>query len=332
MDLRRRAIAVGLLALAFLAGAVFFSGRGALVFGAQGDEVVARPKALLQVDLPTFGTIEKSTPPTAELIAIELKTQIGLIRSRTNLSRVLADHEVASLASVKRHKDPLAWLERGLQIENVDGSRLLRVELDAEIHAPPQEQALLINKVVNGFLRMIQVEHNESLLSRQEWLENEIKQRSRGIEELRLKIDDLQEEIRNLIEEPRVRESLASYTRELRAKRFDLSLEKASTEVLLTRRQAKADRNPTRLDEISHLEDRLADLSSRENVVNTELMKINKFNTIRSGDLEKLDILKHDLSGEIEVLEKLKEQMRSLRWEALRKEPRIKLIDPATAP
>jgi hypothetical protein len=77
------------------------------------------------------------------------RAQLDLLRSRPVLQAALASPAVATLASVRRQKDPVAWLGQQLRTELL-APEVLRLSVHG---APAAEQATLVNAVAAAYVK-----------------------------------------------------------------------------------------------------------------------------------------------------------------------------------
>ena len=329
MKLSRLGFVPVLLGVGMVAGAALFSTRGGPVFAAQGEPAVAQPAALLQVDPPRTDGRESLA---GEVTSRDLRTQMTLLLSRDVLDSVLADRAIAELASVKRQKDPASWLYLQLQVVNLRDTSLLRVTMSPDAGASPKEQATLINAVVNQFIRCDQVEHFNAVEAGSERLERELKQRMLRLEGTRNQFDSVNRELEVSLAERVPKDALALYALELRKKRLEIHLEKASAEALLARQKERAATNQSGLEERTRTEDRLAVLGAQEKVLSSETDRIEKaLSASSAGNSGVLERLRDEIRRHSAAIEKLEDRRLELSLQGPH-ESRIRVIDRATAP
>jgi hypothetical protein len=109
-----------------------------------------RARALLQVAAHQpqvlFGAGETETPEDYRRYQ---KTQRVLVRSRLVLTAALQDQAVKGYRIVREQIDPVAWLERNLEVEFVSGSEVMEIALRGD---DPIEIAGLVNAVKNAYV------------------------------------------------------------------------------------------------------------------------------------------------------------------------------------
>ena len=114
------------------------------------------------------------------------RTQTAQLKSKLVLSPVLNSPDIRSLVLVREQKDPLAWLERELQIR-FDGE-ILRISLSDE---RPDGLAEVVNKVVENYLREVvqreqrdRAAHRDQLKRIYENAQNRLKEKRRELDVL----------------------------------------------------------------------------------------------------------------------------------------------------
>jgi len=107
--------------------------------------------AVLRVE-PSHRDILNTGMYSQENIATFMETQVQLIKSANVLSQSLTDPLVVSQPSLNQSKvnDPEGELRRLLEVSQVTGSYLLQVQWTSE---SPQESAMIVNSVVNSYLK-----------------------------------------------------------------------------------------------------------------------------------------------------------------------------------
>ncbi len=290
---------------------------------------MAQPAALLQVDPPRTGGRESLA---GEVTSRDLRTEMTLLLSRSVLDSVLADREIAELASVKRQKDPASWLYLQLQVVNLRDTSLLRVTMSSDAGASPKEQATLINAVVNQFISRGQVEHSNAVEAGVERLERELKQRWGRLADTRNQLDSVNREHEVSLAERVPKDALALYALELRKKRLEIQLEKAMAETLIARQKERAATNQSGLEERTRTEDRLAVLGVQEKVLSSETDRIERaLSASSAGNSDVLERLRDEIRRDKVAIEKLEDRRLELSLQDPH-ESRIRVIDRATAP
>jgi hypothetical protein len=148
------------IALLFLFVAIAASAGGLAVWGLPAlraaQEVGKRPHATLQIAAHPprilFSTTDHETsagggPEDYERYKL---TQSRLVKSQLVLSAALQDAGVAQLASIKNLRDPVAWLERVVQVTHSKDNELLQISIAAGSGASYDDQAAIINAVVRA--------------------------------------------------------------------------------------------------------------------------------------------------------------------------------------
>lgn len=109
--------------------------------------------ALLLID--RSGDNNPLAPPArmnAEEFANYVNVQMALLKSRLVIQQALRAPSVAKLPVVKQQKDPVAWLEKRLDVDNLVATEIVRVAVHGDT---PEEQALLVNAVVDAYLQEV---------------------------------------------------------------------------------------------------------------------------------------------------------------------------------
>jgi hypothetical protein len=79
-------------------------------------------------------------------------TQAQLLKSRLVLTAAVRKPEVAKLQCVRQQRDPITWLQNRLQVSFPGDAEIMKVSLAAE---EPKESALLVNAIVDAYLREV---------------------------------------------------------------------------------------------------------------------------------------------------------------------------------
>lgn len=83
------------------------------------------------------------------------QTQVNLIKSRAVLDPALQLPAIAGLSVVHEQPNPIAWLEREIQVEARENTRTIRVALTGD---RPAELAAIVNAVAQTYLREVVVD------------------------------------------------------------------------------------------------------------------------------------------------------------------------------
>jgi capsular polysaccharide biosynthesis protein len=165
----RLAVLGGLLCTSLTAVTVYFLlppssySTSALVFVA-----ASRPKEV-------FDTRESNVA-----YATYQETQVTLAKSRKVIEAVLKNENVAELAAVRRHRDPIDWLGSQIKVDFPRGSEILKISLTGPY--PPHELELLVNAVTDAYMGEI--------------VEQESRERIARLGRLKSLFDELQAELR----------------------------------------------------------------------------------------------------------------------------------------
>jgi capsular exopolysaccharide synthesis family protein len=95
-------------------------------------------------------------PQSAEEVMAFKLTQAGMMKQRLSLANALGTRDTETgfdlwkSPEVRKHKDPVGWLEQELSVDFFEGSDLMLVTLRGE---DPKELAKIVNAIVNVFLK-----------------------------------------------------------------------------------------------------------------------------------------------------------------------------------
>jgi hypothetical protein len=258
------------------------------------------------------------------------ETQRALLRSRLVILPALERREVRELPALKRNADAVSWLQQNLQAVQLQDSELLQVSLAADCGASADDQAAIVNAVVNAYMDQVANVHSKDREAR---LKNLIELRQRYVEMLKERRSTLSK----LLESSGVDTALASddrkelsrLFRELRAQRVGLRLERAEAETLLARRKQATSESVRK--EIGLLEERVDVVRAKEAVLDDELSRL-KLET-RASVTQKLDLdtLRDEISRMKETSRKIAAEAESLAGER-EGAARARIIEQATPP
>ncbi len=296
------------------------------------------PRALLQVgaDPPRvlFSDVDRGTAQVKEVnsYARHLETQRALIKSRLVLSAAIRDDAISKLTSIKNRTDPVAWLEQNLEVTNLKNSELLRIALRPGSKCSKEDQVAIINAVVAYYMNQVVDAEANKRISRLEQLK---KLKSQYVEMLK----ERRETLRSLSAALRgdggfaelEKEALSRLLYSLMTQRVQLRLERAEAETLLARRKnAAGAANDQGRKEIGQIEDRLAVLNARGNVLDEEVEKVrDRFK--REPNRGELEALKDDIAQMEESSRRVGAEIQAMLAE-LNAPPRIRRIEDAALP
>jgi capsular exopolysaccharide synthesis family protein len=95
-----------------------------------------------------FGT--ESSYESNEEFTNYVRTQTTLVKSRPVLQAALRQPKIAELSEVRAQADPVAWLDKALQVDTLQGPEVMRVTLSGE---RPEEVAALLNAIADAYLK-----------------------------------------------------------------------------------------------------------------------------------------------------------------------------------
>jgi hypothetical protein len=150
-----------LLILAAVVGCVLLFGlKGRVAEAQKADE--REVYALLLVAKPDLRILgekaDRSAVSDSEFDSY-LRTQMVMLKSHLVFNRALKKPEVAKLPSVKGLHDPIAWLDKSLEVTVVEKTGFLRVSLRG---ANPEDNAVVVNAVTDAYLEaLFEEEHKQ---------------------------------------------------------------------------------------------------------------------------------------------------------------------------
>ncbi|HEY4310424.1 MAG TPA: hypothetical protein VGN12_13310 [Pirellulales bacterium] len=80
------------------------------------------------------------------------RTQVELMRSKSNLTRALRDPAIYGVPSLQVHRDPVGWLQENLKFDYPNDGELLRVRL---LTGSPMEGMKVVDAVVNCYFKEV---------------------------------------------------------------------------------------------------------------------------------------------------------------------------------
>jgi hypothetical protein len=320
--LGRPGLGAAILCAGIVVGAVSFSGRREVALGAQGTQGEARPAALLRVEPPRTGSSD----------SLSVRTDLVLMRTRRILDQALADRLVARLACLKGRTDAASWLAAHLQVENPEGTSLIRVSMATAAGATAEEQAALVNAVAKTFVEHIRGKETIVLENRQERLDTERASRQRDRRELEEQLDHLLRKDEGKLAAQVPRDVLASYGMDLRRKRLEIDVELAGAKAVVARRKERKPITPADAEDFARIVDRVSALEAQGTILDQEKKQI-EMALGQSGESRNLRVarLREALRHHDAIVERLVEHRDALVWERDAGFPRIELIDPAVA-
>jgi hypothetical protein len=320
--LGRPGLGAAILCTGIVVGAVSFSGRREVALGAQGAQGEARPAALLLVEPPRAGS------PAAASV----RNDLLLIRTRRILEQALVDRLVARLACLKGRTDAASWLAGHLQVENPEGTSLIRVSLVPAAGATTEEQAALINAVARAFVDQDNEQERRGLERRHEQLESDLDERRRHRSQVEHELDSLMRKTEGKLAESVPREVLASYAMDMRRKRLEIDVELAGAKAVVARRKERTPITPADAEDFARLIERVSSLEAQGTILDQEKKQIEvalgQSSVSNNLSVTRLvDALRHDDAA----VERLNERRGDLAMERGGDRPRIQIVDPAVA-
>jgi hypothetical protein len=261
-----------------------------------------------------------------------LRTQEALIRSRFVLSAALRDPMIARLPWLKDRPDPVAWLQKSLEVTNSKDTEILQISMATGSGLSGTDQAAVINAVTKAYMDEVVNRDAQVRQKRHETLKGYAVKYTGILKEKRENVRKLAETVGS--GQPisdREKDELHRLHYDLRTRRVQLRLERSEVETLLARRK-KADGTTTEpaRKEIAQLEDRHAVLTARQDALDAEMERLNR--EMHEATSRVLDL--HEHQDEIAQMQKTADRI-GAEVEALNVEieapPRIRLIDEAAA-
>jgi len=112
-------------------------------------------RAMLHIDMVPQGVADPrhhDVHSSRELFSNYQRTQVALLKSRPVLRAALKETKVAELSIVREQGDPVTWLESVVLVDFAVAPEIMRVSMRGD---RPQELAVLVNAVVQAYLREI---------------------------------------------------------------------------------------------------------------------------------------------------------------------------------
>jgi hypothetical protein len=175
---------------------------GGLALAGPVPEAFAQKAGPSEVRVFALITLPKKEDPEAYR-----KTQVVLFKSRFVLGAALKQPEVAALTLVKRRKDPVAWLEKAIQVDFGKNTGVLGVSM---VGANADELVVLVNAVTDSYVVNVVKREGEARKDRIEKL-NKIKADFEGL------LNRVQEDLRGAMkkEPPPVKIDVAGVQMEI---------------------------------------------------------------------------------------------------------------------
>jgi capsular exopolysaccharide synthesis family protein len=116
------------------------------------------------------------------------QAQAALVKSRLVLNAALAQPELADVAMLKGHENPIGWLDRELQVEFKDGPEFMRLSLEGD---NPEELKAIIEGVKVAYLKDVVNKDRAKRWGRYQSLERVQNQYEETLHNNRKKIRDI---------------------------------------------------------------------------------------------------------------------------------------------
>jgi capsular exopolysaccharide synthesis family protein len=113
-------------------------------------------------------TIAENRTETKDELDKYQQTQLEMVKGRLVLNAALRQPQVAGLGMLQGLEDPLDWLGKELEVNYVNGSDILRIALKGQ---DPRESAIIVNAVMDAYLREVVAVEESRRLKRLEQLQ-----------------------------------------------------------------------------------------------------------------------------------------------------------------
>ncbi len=242
-------------------------------------------------------------PPERHQVAVDRKTQLVLVKSRLVLNTALQG--LAKLETIKKHEDPLAWLEKELEVKFLEDSAVLRVRLAGD---KPEDLIAIVNAVVEAYVREIvneelnaRVKHLDRLTDYYQKYQNQVVDKRHTLkkltEELGIGSASFREQLR--------KELAVDCGREL----WRIKLSQSAVRARLARSQTLSK------DEREKLQDELAVQETQEKLLAEELERLSTQLSRRQVDSLDMEFLRKEIEQTEALLRKIGEQKEMLQIE-----------------
>jgi hypothetical protein len=314
-------------AMAAVAGPLLWNVR------ARGADAVAEesPHSLLLIALQPPRVLP-SGPNDQDNYERYVETQLVLVKSRVVVEAVLRQAAISQLPAIKNQADPAAWLRRNLEATSLKNTEVIQVSMAARSGADANDQAAIINAVVQSYMDEIVNADLKRRLDRQSMLKK-----------LNQKYQDMMRErretARKLSESAASGDQFAGPDQKSLSRRYDglmdrrltLRLDRAQTETLLGRKSKGAGSQTEEVrKEIALLEEHLAVLTAQETVLHEELDHLTRES--RNAANGRLDLAETmtDLAAMEDTYRKVRAEVEALTVE-LEGPRRIRVLEGAVA-
>jgi hypothetical protein len=329
-----------LLILAAVVGSILLFGlKGRVAEAPKADE--PEVYALLLVAKPDLRILgekaDRSAVSDSEFDSY-LRNQMVMLKSHLVFNRALKKPEITKLPSVKGIHDPIAWLDKSLDVTVVEKTGFLRVSLRG---ANLEDDAVVVNAVADAYLEALpEEEHKQQserlMLLREigDRLEKNLDAKQMYLRNL-AKAKNSNEELSNLRMEL-LKEDLGIYRKEMRR----VKLARAAAEIKARQEAKKAasgDRKEVQKgekpeDRAQHKEE-VEFLEEQYKQLNSELLTLEKeADELAAAFADHRSSPPQDLTITEEILRRVKTAVAELEMEMMNKTPRVRVWQPAEAP
>jgi capsular exopolysaccharide synthesis family protein len=126
---------------------------------------------------------------SSEEFSVFMKTQTAILKTRLVLAAALRQPQIARLPEVSSQADPLAWLEKNLEVETTLGAEILCVSLSGD---RPDEVAAVLNAVADAYVQQVSQRAQSEHLARLQQLQENYRQYQEGLRAKRAALKELE--------------------------------------------------------------------------------------------------------------------------------------------
>jgi hypothetical protein len=230
------------------------------------EDTVPGVSALLRIGRPqpTLPSETSLKMSDSEFAAYQ-RTQAALIKSRSVLEHAIEEPRVARLETIKQQPDPVAWVQKNLKVERLEGTELIRLSFTGKGTA---DLANLVNAVAEAYVRESHADERSRRLERLARLQSALEKYKHFLHNERAEYRAWVADVKSFREPGQLKQEIAALSKELMRVRI------AKIEA-----QAKLDREAARTgaDEAAHksriekLKEEVALLQAHEELLGKEL-------------------------------------------------------------
>ncbi|HEV3079687.1 MAG TPA: polysaccharide biosynthesis tyrosine autokinase [Gemmataceae bacterium] len=153
-----------------------------------------RAQSLIHVAVsPPRGVFMNQTDyMSSEEFTAFMKTQTAVLKTRPVLEAALRQPQIAELPEVSGQPDPLAWLEKHLEVDTTLGAEILRVSLSGD---RPDEVAAVLNAIADAYVQQVSQREQSEHLARLQQLQENYRQYQDGLRAKRAALKELEDQL-----------------------------------------------------------------------------------------------------------------------------------------